>query len=216
MGRQKYYFEPKEIIAKGLKDVQETVKGLNYDFADKEEDSFYYIRAKIKLFDDLGLDNSFKKMIYLIDFPGFGTGNSFETKLYSKIMSICNSFIFVVRNSVIKEVKNKEVLGNIFTQARNQRNKLSSGFVQNCLFVLNNDNTQVTNEKELENAKKDIREILELNENNKVNAVFFNAKYYNHYLDYFNCFFKINKTFNDEYKKFRNYKNNIFKNPELY
>ena len=49
---QKYYFEPKEIIAKGLKDVQETVKGLNYDFANKEEDSFYYIRTKIKLFDD--------------------------------------------------------------------------------------------------------------------------------------------------------------------
>lgn len=66
MGRQKYYFEPKEIIAKGLKDVQETVKGLNYDFANKEEDSFYYIRTKIKLFDDSGLDNSFKIMIYLI------------------------------------------------------------------------------------------------------------------------------------------------------
>ena len=216
LGKQKYYFESKEIIAKGLKGVQETVKGLNYDFADKEEDSFYYIRTKIKLFDDLKLDKSFKKMIYLIDFPGFGTGNSFEKKLYSKVMSICNSFIFVVRNSVIKEVKNKEVLGNIFTQARNQRNKLSSGFVQNCLFVLNNDNSQTTNQKDLENAKKDIREILELNENNEVNATFFNAKYYNHFLDYFNCFFKIKKTFNDEYKKFRTYKNNIFKNPELY
>ena len=216
MGKIKYYFEKKRIIAKGLKDVKETVRGLNYDFADKEEDSFYYIRTKIKLFDDLKLDNSIKKMIYLIDFPGFGTGNTFEKQLYPKVMSICNSFIFVVRNSVIKEVKNKEILENIFTQARNQRNKLSSGFIQNCLFVLNNDNSQTTNKEDIENAKKDIREILNLNEKNEVNAVFFNAKYYNHYLDYFNYFFKIKKTFNDEYHKFRNYKNNIFKNPELY
>ena len=216
MGRQKYYFEPGKIIAKGIKSVQETVRGLNYDFADKEEDSFYYIRTKIKLFDDLKLDNSIKKMIYLIDFPGFGTGNTFEKKLYSKVMSICNSFIFVVRNSVIKEVKNKEILENIFTQARNQRNKLSSGFIQNCLFVLNNDNSQSTNKEDIENVKKDIREILQLNEKNEVNAVFFNAKYFNRYLDYFNYFFKIQKTFNDEYYKFRIYKNNLFKNPELY
>ena len=165
MGRKKYYFEPGKIIAKGIEGVQETVRGLNYDFADKEEDSFYYIRTKIKLFDDLKLDNSrtkiklfddlkldnsIKKMIYLIDFPGFGTGNTFEKTIYSKVMSICNSFIFVVRNSVIKEVKNKEILENIFTQARNQRNKLSSGFIQNCLFVLNNDNSQTTNKEDIE------------------------------------------------------------------
>jgi len=216
LGKQKYYFESDKIIAKGLKGVQETVRGLNYDFADKEEDSFYYIRTKIKLFDDLQLDNSIKKMIYLIDFPGFGTGNTFEKELYLKVMSICNSFIFVVRNTVIKEDKNKEILEKIFTQARNQKNKLSSGFIQNCLFVLNNDNTQTTNKEDIEKVKKDIREILNIDEKNEINAVFFNAKFYNRYLDYFNYFFKIKKTFNDEYYKFRNYKNNIFKNPELY
>ena len=68
MGKQKYYFEPKEIIAKGLKNVQETVKTLNYEFTDKEKDSFYYLKTKIKLFDDLGLDNYYKKRIYLIFF----------------------------------------------------------------------------------------------------------------------------------------------------
>ena len=78
LGKKKYYFESQDIIAKGLKGVQETVKGLNYDFNKKEEDSFYYIRTKIKLFDDLGLDNYYKKMIYLIDFPGYGTNNVFE------------------------------------------------------------------------------------------------------------------------------------------
>ena len=41
--------------------------------------------------------------LYLIDFPGYVTGNIFETEIYKNIMSICNAFIFVVRNSVIKE-----------------------------------------------------------------------------------------------------------------
>ena len=164
LGKKKYYFDPKEVIAEGLKDVQDTVKGLNYNFTDKEEDSFYYIRTKIKLFDDLGLDNYYKKMIYLIDFPGFGTGNIFEKTLYKKIMSICNSFVFVFRKSFIKEHKNKELLDNIFRQARNQKHKLSSGFIKNCLFVLNNDNSQTTNEEDINYAKKDINELFKIKE----------------------------------------------------
>ena len=121
LGKKKYYFAPKNIIARGLKGVQETVKGLNFEFTDKQEDSFYYIRTKIKLFDDLKLDNYYKKMIYLIDFPGYGTGNIFEKVLYKKVMSICNSFVFVVRNSVIKENKTQELLEGIFTQARKEK-----------------------------------------------------------------------------------------------
>ena len=146
LGKKKYYFDPKDVIARGLKGVQETVKGLNYEFTDKQEDSFYYIRAKIKLFDDLKLDNYYKKMIYLIDFPGYGTVNIFEKILYKKVMSICNSFIFVVRNPIIKETKTKELLEGIFTQARKEKKKLPSGFIKNCLFILNNDNTQTTTE----------------------------------------------------------------------
>ena len=56
LGKKKYYFDPRDVIAKGIKGVQDTVKGLNYSFADKEEDSFYYIRTKIRLFDELSLD----------------------------------------------------------------------------------------------------------------------------------------------------------------
>ena len=78
-------------------------------------------------------------MIYLIDFPGFGTGNVFEKEIYNKVMSICNNFIFVVRNSVIKEKNAKRILDSIFQQAKEQKKKLSSQFIKSCLFVLNND-----------------------------------------------------------------------------
>ena len=52
------------IIAKGITKVKQTLKGLNYKFTDNDGDSFYYISTKIKLFDDLRLDYSLKRMIY--------------------------------------------------------------------------------------------------------------------------------------------------------
>ena len=78
----KYYFEAEDedIIGSGIEQVRDVLKGLNYDFNEKEEDSFYYIKTRIRLFDEIGLDNSLKKMIYLIDLPGFGTENIFQKK----------------------------------------------------------------------------------------------------------------------------------------
>ena len=62
LGEKNYYFEAEEKpIATGLQNVKNTIKSLNYEFTDKEEDSFYYVRTKIKLFDDLGFDDSLKK-----------------------------------------------------------------------------------------------------------------------------------------------------------
>ena len=149
-----YYFEAENSIGKGIKQVRETLQGLNLDFNKNEKDSFYYIRTRIKLFDDLGLSNYYKKMIYLVNFPGYGTGNVFEAEIYQKVMSICNAFIFVVRNSVIKEHDTKKILYSIFTQAKEQKNKFANRFIKSCLFIFNNDITQSTEKNNLEIAKK--------------------------------------------------------------
>ncbi len=102
------YIKEGDPIGKGIDNVRQTLKSLNYGFNQNEKDSFYCIGTKIKLFDDLQLSDHYKKMIYLIDLPGYGTRNIFETQIYKKIISICNAFIFVVRNSVIKENDTKE------------------------------------------------------------------------------------------------------------
>ena len=84
LGETNYYFSVfygnGNLIAKGEETVRNTLTNLNYEFNNKEEDSFYYIETKIKLFDDIKLSDSLKEMIYLIDFPGYGTGNIFEKK----------------------------------------------------------------------------------------------------------------------------------------
>jgi len=216
LDKTNYFFHAGHEICKGEKDVKETLKGLNYDFNENEEDSFYYIRARIKLFDEMGLDPSLKEMIYLIDFPGYGTGNVFEKEIYNKVMSICNSFVFVVKNSVIKENNTKAVLDSIFTQAKEQKGKLISQFIKSCLFVLNNSPNQTTNQKDLERAKVDVQTIISGINTNDVNLCFFNAKYYLNYCDNFNYFFNIKELIDNEYKNYNDIKSQIIKNPESY
>ena len=210
-----YFFEAGHVICKGEEKVKETLKGLNLGFNEKEEDSFYYIRTRIKLFDEMGLDKSLKEMIYLVDFPGYGTGNVFETDIYNKAMSICNSFIFVVRNTVIKENTAKKVLDSIFNLAKEQKNKLTSQFIKSCLFVLNNDQNQETSQKELEKAKTDITTVINGISLNDVNLCFFNAKYYLKFCDHLNYFSNIKNLIDYEYKNYKDNKNQIIKNPEL-
>ena len=216
LGKMKYFFEADDVIAQGLKNVQDTLKGLNYEFTDKQEDSFYYIRTKIKLFDDLGIDNYFKKLIYIIDFPGYGTNNKFEQFLFNKVASICNSFMFVVRNSLIKEEHNQNAFRNIFNQVMQQKNEFSSGFIKSCLFILNNDDTQEINEKELEKSKEDIQYIIKNIKKEDLNVCFFNAKFYSNFIDNFNYFINIKNTINSEFKEYKKYQADIFKNPNNY
>jgi len=215
LNRDYYYFEAeKNIIGKGKKEVTEILKGLNYDFSEKEEDSFYYLQTQIKLFDELGFDDSLKKKIYLIDFPGFGTKNKFETDIYKKVMSICNSFIFTIKNSVIKENNNQIILNSLFNEAKEQKQILPSLFIKSCLFILNNDRSQSINAKDVEKAKEDINYMIKDIKKENINLCFYNAKYYSKYNDNKNYFFNIKQTFEFEFQNYISFKRNIFKNPE--
>ena len=215
-GNKFYHFEPDNIIGKGIDQVQETLNGLNYDFPNKKEDFFYYITTKIKLFDDLGFDDNYKNSIYLIDFPGYGTNNIFEKEIYNKIMSICNCFIFVVRNSIIKEKKTQKILNSLFIQAKEQKKKSSSQFSNSCLFIFNNDKSQNMTKSDLELAKQDIKEIINGIDINNIKACFINAKYYSNFCSIMDYFFNLNNSLKKEFEKYNKTKKKIFINPELF
>lgn len=118
-----YFFNlSKEIIVKYKKQVINVLNGLNYSFADEEEDLFYNIRTKIKLFDEIGLSNNLKSIIYLVDFPGYSTDNIFvKNNIYEKVLSFCNSFMFIVRNSRFKEQETKKILNLIVNLIKNEK-----------------------------------------------------------------------------------------------
>ena len=215
-----YYFNEGLIIGKGLSQVKNTLKSLNYEFTDKEEDSFYYIKTKIKLFDEFGLSDSLKKKIYLIDIPGYGTSNKFlEKERCKKIINISSSFIFVLKNAVIKENNTKSILDYIFNETKIQKEKVYSGIIKSCSFILNIDKSYNAGDEDLAKAKKDIQQIIG-NENEKqendINLCFFNAKYYIDYCNDFTYFFNLEETFENECKNYKIIKNNKFKYPRLY
>ena len=192
------------------------MNGLNYAFNDKIEDSFYYIRTRIKLFDDMQIADSLKQKIFLIDFPGFGTGNIFEKKnIYNKVLSICHLFVFVVRNSVIKENSFKSKLKDIFDKAQIEKKKLISQFIKSCLFILNNDIDQSTSEDDLKKVKENIQEMLhfKLDDINDMKLCFFNAKYYDNFCSNYNYFYDINNLFKREFDDYTKKKYSLFKNP---
>ena len=196
-----YYFQADNIIGEGYYQIQQTLRGLNYKFNDKEEDSFYYIKTRIKLFDDLGLDKSLKEMIYLIDFPGYGTGNFFENGICNKVISICNSFIFVSRNSVIKSKETKVALDSFF-EAKENVKKFSSQLIRASLFVFNIDIEQTSNEEDIEKAKGDIQELIKGVDKKDINLSFYNAKFYLNYCYVYNYFYNFETSIRKEYNDF--------------
>ena len=210
-----YYFEAeKYVIGKGKKQVTEILKGLNYDFTDKEEDSFYYLQTKINIFDELGFDSSLKKKIFLIDFPGFGTRNNFENEIYKKVMSISNSFIFTIKDGVIKDNNNQNALSSLFNEAKKQKQSLSSLFIKSCVFISNNFNSHSTSQNDLDKAKDELNYLSDAINKDKINLCFYNAQYYSNYINSKNYFFNIKQTFEFEYKNYISFQRNIFKDPE--
>ena len=213
LGNINYWFKVDNIIGKGEEKVKETLKSLNLEFNEKEEDSFYLIRTRIKLFEDMNLSKSLKQMIYLIDFPGFGTGNIFEKKICNKVMTICNSFFFITKNSVIKENKSQQILNSIFKEAYLKKNLFTSKFIKYCLFIFNNDNEESTTDKDLERLRGNIQNIIRGIDNlNDINLCFFNAKYYSNFCDNYDYFFN-RSLLEKEYKNYIRSKTLIYKTP---
>ena len=211
----KYYFEAEDedIIGSGIEQVRDVLKGLNYDFNEKEEDSFYYIKTRIRLFDEIGLDNSLKKMIYLIDLPGFGTENIFQKKIYLNLMTICNTLIFVVKDSIIKEDNKKEILDKIYHKAKEKKEILASFLMKSSLFIFNNTKDQTFKEDDIIKAKNDIMELINVKEN--INLCFFNAKRHSLYIDNYNYYFNIEETLKNEYQNYLKDNRDSYMFPEI-
>ena len=121
----------------------------------------------------------------------------------------------MVRNSVFKEEKTKNILNKIFTQIKIEKKKFNSGILKSCAFIMNNDNSQSTEDKDLCQAKNDIQYLVENKEekdkfeNDNINVCFFDPKSFLKYCNLYNYFFDLEKTLEIN---FNNYlKNKIIK-----
>ena len=210
--KTKYHFEyDKKIIASGFSNVKEILKSLNYKYAEKEENSFYYVRTKIKLFDEINLNKYFKKNIFLIDFPGNGTSYQYEkNNILPKIFQFCNCFSFIVKDTLLYEIENQKLIDKVLETIKISQDKFSvGGFIDSCLFICNIriDNTQAYNDNDIIKAKNEIKEIVKLDDTKNINVCFLKGLNYLNHINNFNFFFNIEETIKEEYIKFNENKN---------
>ena len=158
------YFNNKKKLGKGEEQIKEAIKE---ELKIKEKEVFFYLKSKIKLFDEIGFDDSIKNMVYLIFFPFEETQDILEFKVYKEVLSICNIFVFFFENSLFKDDISKKIFNSNFNKVKDIKNELISKFIKSSLFVLNNDE-EILFKKDFENIKKNIKEILKLN-NKEIN-----------------------------------------------
>ena len=150
-------------------------------------------------------------MIYLIDFPGYGTGNFFEKKICNEVISICNSFIFVSRNSVIKSKETKFALDS-FLKAKENKKKFSSQLIKSSIFVFNIGVEQTSTDEDIEKAKEDIQELIKGVDKNDIKLSFYNAKFYLNYCNEYNYFYNFEDSIRKEYNHYKNKNSGFFRN----
>ena len=209
-GNEYYYFESGNNISNDKYEIKTYLNDLNWNYCESEDKFFYEVYIKIKMLDELGLEPELKKKICFIDFPGFETDIKVENQIiFKNVMSFCNSFIFVLRNSTIKEEKNIQILNNIFSLIKNGKNLTNSILIKYCLFVINYDIDQASENDDINLIKKQIESIFSLKETTNINICFFNAYYYLEYIKLHNFFINIKESFIENLYNYQNEKNNI-------
>ena len=195
-----------DIITQGDENVKNVLKGLNYNYIDKEEDFFYMINVKIKFLDAFVNNDDIKEKICFVDLPGYGTKNKFEEKnIYSKFVKSCKLFLMVSRDyfdekSVIEEIN------NIIKITSGYQGISIQSLIKKFLFIINPSKNLDLSENNLLRHKNSLSsKIHGLNENaNKdLNVTFFNALFYKYYLSKIKYFSSINFALKKEEKHYK-------------
>ena len=192
-----YVFEEDRLISRNIKNVQNYLKCLNYQYGKDESKYFFLIKTPIKLFDDYKFNDELKEKILLVDLPGSDTSdNKFnehdktERTVYEKLLDISSSFVFVNKNRAITDLSNKTILDNTYKTIYDN-SSLGKNYLRNCLFLINMFNQLKDNEKDITKIKTDLSNIIfhnnveEINKKDNlknINACLFNAKKYMEFL----------------------------------
>ncbi len=201
-----------DIITQGEENVKNILKGLNYNFIEKEEDFFYVINVKIEYLDTFINNDEIKEKICFIDLPGYGTKNKFEEKnIYSKFIKSCKLFLIVTRDFFdVKSVIEK--INNIISITSRYQNISIQSLIKKFLFIINPSKNLDLSENNLLKQKNSLcNKINGLNENaiRDLNVTFFNALLYEYYLSKKKYFNSINFSLKKEEKHYKKDKESL-------
>ena len=183
-----YYYTKKELISENLEEIKEIISILNESFPSKEEDSFLLLETNIKFLENSEIEDVMKKKdICFIDFPGHNTNNNsfFNSHIYQKVLKMSSFFIYINSGKAFKENSNKMLLSSAYKEVISiRKSDISSKlFIDLCLFIFNKVDTLDEKEKDLKEINKEIKETLEIkDDNDKISCTFFSSKLYKNYL----------------------------------
>ena len=188
----------------GRDKITSFLESVNEKYSLDEKTQFYILKTPIEFFNEYNINDDLKRRISFIDLPGSNTlNNAFNFKqeeltAYEKILRVCTSFLFVNKGAALKLIENEEILNSTYYSIlRNSKIKNNNIFLRNCSFVINMFSILKEEEKNIENVKTGICDMIfgkkELSKN--VNAAYFNAKQYSEFLKYKNYYNNINSIF---------------------
>ena len=189
------------------------LESINYEYSYDEKKQFYILKTPIEFFNEYNISEDLKRRIFFIDLPGSNSiKNAFNFKqgnlsTYEKLLRVCTSFLFVNKGSPLKIVENEEILQSTFHSIqKNSKLKNKNIFLQNCSFVMNMFSNLKEEEKNIENVKNGISDIIfgKKEFHKYINANFFNAKQYSEFLRYKNYYNNINNVFSELKKGYDN------------
>ena len=142
-----YYFEEKEIIAKGIIDVRRKIIELN-EGSNYNNFEYYIIKTPIEIFDNLNLEEC-KNYLELIDLPGFDISGYSEIIFGSeKMINFMNGLIYVNNGGNLENNQNNKAIEILISLIREYKANFS---FKSILFTYTHADEGLSRVKELYN-----------------------------------------------------------------
>ena len=188
LNEQFYFEEEKEPYCKGVLNIRNFLQNKNKDKKIEDEDAFFIITGRLKIFDYIKLNKYFINKIEFIDLPGTDSkNNKFIIKNYlDLIVDNCNCCIYVNQP---KTVEDKNSVDNIFY--RRPKCYKDSNYMDYCLFLINKCDF-LDDEKDKNKIISQIFKQISVIENNikleDIHISFFSGMNFNKFLKAYNIY----------------------------
>jgi len=194
-GLNQYYYsiDKDKPFCRGIKTIKSFLKNQNFDKVIKDEDAYFVITGRLRIFDFIKLDKNIINKIEFIDLPGLDRkDNSFyDNKYYDKIIKFSNVCIYINEPESINDNNRVMKMKERFSEDKNKVfPNLRSKFIKTCLFLINKSDTLIEDsdrEKTVQNLIKNFPPE-EMVSKDDINISFFSAQSFLEYLDIYDRF----------------------------
>ena len=186
---EKFYFEvEKNPYCKGVLNIRNFLKNKNKDRNIEDEDAFFVVTGKLKIFDYILIHKYFMEKIEFIDLPGTDSKNNtfLNLKYFEQIINISNCCVYVNQPNTVEDTNS---INNIFS-IRHKNNNISD-YMNYCLFLINKSDI-LDSEEDKEKIKQQLFKNISMKENDisidDINISFFSGTNFNKFLKAFNTY----------------------------